>query len=181
MCDDDCQATPHYLDSWRFRRDARFSRYSRARADAHRVFRGGQTIDEFLDGFPTVTREQVIAFLEEATIRMLPVASWKFFSTSVSTRRLAQEIDGHEVVTVPQTGWAGIQNGELLRRVQEQSDVFVTVDRNLSFQQHLPQFNIAVIVLQAPSNRLKDLRPLMPQFNRTVLVASKGQVTLVTL
>lgn len=36
---------------------------------------GGQTIDEFLDGFPTVTREQVIAFLEEATMRMLPAAS----------------------------------------------------------------------------------------------------------
>lgn len=35
---------------------------------------GGQTIDEFLDGFPTVTREQVIAFLEEAKARMLPVA-----------------------------------------------------------------------------------------------------------
>lgn len=27
---------------------------------------GGQTIDEFLDGFPTVSREQVIAFLEES-------------------------------------------------------------------------------------------------------------------
>ena len=36
---------------------------------------GGQTIDEFLDGFPTVTREQIIAFLEEAKARMLPVAS----------------------------------------------------------------------------------------------------------
>ncbi len=36
---------------------------------------GGQTIDDFLDGFPTVTREQVIAFLEEAKTRMLPVAS----------------------------------------------------------------------------------------------------------
>ena len=35
----------------------------------------GQTIDEFLDGFPTVTREQVIAFLEEAKARMLAVAS----------------------------------------------------------------------------------------------------------
>jgi len=35
---------------------------------------GGQTIDEFLDGFPTVTREQVIAFLEEAKARMLAVA-----------------------------------------------------------------------------------------------------------
>lgn len=36
---------------------------------------GGQTIDEFLDGFSTVTREQVIAFLEEAKARMLAVAS----------------------------------------------------------------------------------------------------------
>jgi len=36
---------------------------------------GGQTIDEFVDGFPTVTRDQVIAFLEEAKARMLPVAS----------------------------------------------------------------------------------------------------------
>jgi len=26
---------------------------------------GGETIDDFLDGFPTVTREQVVAFLEE--------------------------------------------------------------------------------------------------------------------
>jgi uncharacterized protein (DUF433 family) len=27
---------------------------------------GGETIDDFLEGFPSVTREQVIAFLEEA-------------------------------------------------------------------------------------------------------------------
>lgn len=30
---------------------------------------GGSTIDEFLDGFPSVKREQVIAFLEEARKR----------------------------------------------------------------------------------------------------------------
>ena len=36
---------------------------------------GGQTIDDFLEGFPTVTREQVIDFLEEAKARMLAVAS----------------------------------------------------------------------------------------------------------
>lgn len=35
---------------------------------------GGQTIDDFLEGFPTVTRDQVIAFLEEAKARMLAVA-----------------------------------------------------------------------------------------------------------
>lgn len=96
-------------------------------------------------------------------------------------RRLAKEIEGHEVVTVPQAGWAGIQNGELLRRAQELFDVFITVDRNLSFQQHLPQFTIVVIVLQAPTNRLKDLRPLVPQLHRILLVAPKGQVTWVSL
>ena len=36
---------------------------------------GGQSIDEFLEGFPIVSREQVIAFLEEAKARMLAVAS----------------------------------------------------------------------------------------------------------
>jgi uncharacterized protein (DUF433 family) len=36
---------------------------------------GGETIDNFLTGFPTVRREQVLAFLEEATSRMIPKAS----------------------------------------------------------------------------------------------------------
>jgi predicted nuclease of predicted toxin-antitoxin system len=96
-------------------------------------------------------------------------------------RRLATEIEGHEVVTVPQAVWAGIQNGELLRLAQAQFDVFVTVDRNLSFQQHLPQFTIAVIVLQAPTNRLKELRPLVTQIQRKLSDAPKGQVTWVSL
>jgi uncharacterized protein (DUF433 family) len=36
---------------------------------------GGDSIDVFLDGFPTVKREQVIAFLEEAAKRMLATAA----------------------------------------------------------------------------------------------------------
>ena len=36
---------------------------------------GGQSINEFLEGFPTVSREQIIAFLEEAKARMLAIAS----------------------------------------------------------------------------------------------------------
>jgi hypothetical protein len=96
-------------------------------------------------------------------------------------RRLAWDIEGHEVVTIPQAGWAGIQNGELLRLAQELFEVFVTVDRNLSFQQHLPQFNIAMIVLQAATNRLHDLRPLVPQLYQVIVAAPKGQVMRVRL
>ena len=94
-------------------------------------------------------------------------------------RRLAKEIAGHEVVTVPQAGWAGIQNGELLRLAQAQFDVFVTVDHNLAFQQPLPQFTIAVILLQAPTNRLRDLRPLVPQLQRILPSAPKGKLSRV--
>jgi len=36
---------------------------------------GGHTIDDFLEGFPTVKREQVVAFLEEAAARMVAKAS----------------------------------------------------------------------------------------------------------
>ena len=36
---------------------------------------GGQTIDDFLDRFPSVTREQVIAFFQEAKARMVTLAS----------------------------------------------------------------------------------------------------------
>ena len=95
-------------------------------------------------------------------------------------RRLSKEIKGHQIVTVPQAGWAGIQNGELLKLAQTQFDVFVTVDRNLAFQQHLPEFSIAVIVLQAPTNRLQDLLPLMPRLQRILPSAPKGQVTLIS-
>jgi len=36
---------------------------------------GGESIDAFLDGFPTVKREQVIAFLEEAKARVVASAT----------------------------------------------------------------------------------------------------------
>jgi uncharacterized protein (DUF433 family) len=39
------------------------------------VLEGGQTIDDFLDGFPTVKREQIVAFLEEAAARIAAKAS----------------------------------------------------------------------------------------------------------
>jgi len=70
--------------------------------------------------------------------------------------RLSRDIEGHEVRTAHQMGWSSIKNGELLALAAGEFDVFVTVDRNLSFQQNLPAFAIAVVVLRASSNRLAD-------------------------
>lgn len=45
-------------------------------------------------------------------------------------RRLAKDLEGHDVKTVPQMGWAGIKNGALLTLAEQDFDVFITVDRN---------------------------------------------------
>jgi uncharacterized protein DUF5615 len=93
--------------------------------------------------------------------------------------RLSREIVGHEVKTARQMGWSTIRNGELLALAAKEFDVFVTVDRNLSFQQNLPAFAIAVIVLRAKSNRLSELRPLVPELLAAIPVARLGAVAYV--
>ena len=76
-------------------------------------------------------------------------------------------------------GWSTIKNGELLSLAADRCDVFVTVDRNLAFQQNLPSFSIAVIVLRARTNRLADLKPLVPQLLAAIESAKLGSVTFI--
>jgi hypothetical protein len=52
-------------------------------------------------------------------------------------RKLKLELTGHDAKTVPETGWAGLKNGELLRAAAGQFDAFITVDRNLPAQRPL--------------------------------------------
>jgi hypothetical protein len=94
-------------------------------------------------------------------------------------RRLGKELKGHSVKTVPQMGWATIKNGRLLALAEKSFDVFLTVDRNLSFQQHVPKFDLALLVIRAPSNRLQDLRPLVPRILSSLAKCKPGQVTIV--
>jgi Domain of unknown function (DUF5615) len=48
-------------------------------------------------------------------------------------RALRNDLPGHEVKTVAELGWAGVQNGELLRRAAAAFDLLITVDRNLEY------------------------------------------------
>ncbi len=93
--------------------------------------------------------------------------------------RLLRDIHGHEVKTARQMGWTAIHNGELLGLAATAFDVFVTVDRNLSFQQKIPAFSIAVVVLRARTNRLSDLRPLVPALLAFIPTVRPGTVTQV--
>jgi hypothetical protein len=76
-------------------------------------------------------------------------------------------------------GWSAIKNGELLELASERFDAFVTVDRNLAFQQNVRSLSIAVIVLHAKTNRLADLLPLVPNLLTAIGSAKPGVVTTV--
>jgi len=93
--------------------------------------------------------------------------------------RLARDLVGHEVKTARQMGWSTTKNGELLALAAKEFEVFVTVDRNLSFQQNLLAFAIAVIVLRARSNRLADLKPLVAELLACIPSAKRGTVQYV--
>ena len=81
-------------------------------------------------------------------------------------KKLKYELEADEATTVPEAGWASKTNGELLSLAEADFDVFLTRDQNLEYQQNLKRFDLAIIVLVAPTNEIDDLRPLMSAVNK---------------
>lgn len=77
--------------------------------------------------------------------------------------RLRRSLPGHSVKTVGEMGWSGVKNGALLALAAKDFDAFITVDKNLPFQQNLDRLPIAVVVLHARSIELPHLLPLVPE------------------
>ena len=77
-------------------------------------------------------------------------------------RRLKRDLKGHFVQTVPEAGWHGKRNGELLQLMNDKFDIFITADQNLQFQINLRNTIIPILVLISPSNRYEDLKQLVP-------------------
>lgn len=88
----------------------------------------------------------------------------------------AKQFSGHEVHTVHSLGWAGIKNGELLRRAHAVCDVFVTLDRNLEFQQNIKALPFGIVVVRAVSNRMAHLVPLVADIVEAAVKVSAGKV-----
>ena len=65
-----------------------------------------------------------------------------------------------------------MKNGELLRIAENEFDVWVTADQNIEYQQNLSRFNIAVVVLVAPNNRLETLLPMILEVTQSAAVYS---------
>ena len=70
----------------------------------------------------------------------------------------------HAVLTIRDIGWIGKKSGELLSLMIDNGfEIFVTVDRNLQYQQNLERLSITIIVLCAIDNRRETLQKLIPK------------------
>lgn len=82
--------------------------------------------------------------------------------------RLGALLIGHTVSTVQGSGWSGVKNGKLLALAGAQFDLFLTMDGNLEYQQNLATLPIALLVIEALSNRMEHLVPLVPQILKAI-------------
>ncbi len=91
-------------------------------------------------------------------------------------RRLARALPEHEVRTVPEMGWAGMRNGDLLEAAAGSFEILVTVDQRIRHQQSVRAFEIAVIVLVARRTKIDHLLPLVPDLLQVISRSKPGNV-----
>lgn len=89
---------------------------------------------------------------------------------------LKRDLVGHEVSTVVEAGFGGLENGELLRAASGNFDVLITVDQNLPHQQNIGSLQIAVLILMAEGITYPDLKPLVPQVLAALRTIKPGEL-----
>ena len=82
---------------------------------------------------------------------------------------LRHEVVSHEAMTVAYAGLSGGKNGSLLRRAAELGfDALVSNDKTMRYEQNQATLPIAVVILDAPTNKLEAIRPLLPKLLRVL-------------
>lgn len=59
--------------------------------------------------------------------------------------------------TVKMMGWEGFKNGDLIKIADTQFDVFITIDKNLKYQQNLKRIRMAILLLAVKDNRVSTV------------------------
>ena len=94
-------------------------------------------------------------------------------------RRLRTELAPHLVRTVVEAGGSGIKNGQLLLLASTEFECFITVDRNLQFQQNVEALPVAALAIRAVDNRFQTLLPLMPAVREALATLKPKELRIV--
>jgi hypothetical protein len=89
-------------------------------------------------------------------------------------------LEGHTVSTAFRQGWDKLENGELLAAAEQGGfDVFVTTDKNMSYQQNLEHRTIAIVVLS--EQQWPNVRPHVQRVVDAVNLATPGSFATVDI
>jgi hypothetical protein len=69
-----------------------------------------------------------------------------------------------------------VKDGKLMALAQQSFDVFLTVDRNLEYQQNLAKLTLGLVVVTVPDNNIKYFKPMFPELLTAVESVRAGQV-----
>ena len=94
-------------------------------------------------------------------------------------RQLRRDLPEFTVRTVQEEGWAGLENGNLLRHAAPMFDVLVTADQRMRYQQNVPRFTIGVVVIETFDTRLRNLRRFVPQLRDAINNVTAGAVIII--
>jgi predicted nuclease of predicted toxin-antitoxin system len=85
--------------------------------------------------------------------------------------------EGHSISNVSDMNWRTFKDREILARAEAQPvDVFITADKNLTFQQNLSDYSLRVIVLDSSSTRPEHLLPLMIRVSALISSLPTGAI-----
>jgi hypothetical protein len=90
-------------------------------------------------------------------------------------RKLKHDLAAHDVWTARERGWNSLQDGPLLDAIAGEIDAMITADKNLRFQQRIHGRSFALLVLRARSNRIDDLRALVPALLKALNHVKPGE------
>lgn len=93
---------------------------------------------------------------------------------------LKKFFDKDFVITVQEMGWGNYKNGKLLALANGQFDVFLTVDKNMKYQNKLDGLNIIHVTLASRFVRVQDLIKLLPNFFVKIKSANPGDVLVIS-
>ncbi|MCL2727931.1 MAG: hypothetical protein FWD56_06065 [Bacteroidales bacterium] len=85
-----------------------------------------------------------------------------------------------EVFTIVEMGWCGVKNGKLLSLcVAHSFDIFLTIDKNMLFQQNFEKFPISVVILNSTTSKIEELLHFVPSFLKQVYQFEKNKAYIV--
>jgi hypothetical protein len=91
------------------------------------------------------------------------------------------EFPAHDCRTARHAKLAGLKNGDLLTAAEAAGfDAIITIDQSIPFQQNLSGRTIAVLILRAPTNRLTDLRKVVPATLAALASIQPGEVVKIS-